>query len=486
MSQATEKNITLSKVALGDQEVSVSHLHLDPQNPRHEPLEGDAEVIAQLCNAEMVAELAQDIAKRGTLSPLDVMGVIPFDGHPGHYITVEGNRRTCALILLADPTRAPSPALQAQLRRLASSSKAPTRIKVHVFADRAAAKPWIDLRHLGRQGGVGTLEWDTDQKTRAAGDNTQTTARANTLALAVLDRLVQAGQLSTTQRAKVRLTTITRYLGTPGVRAILGLGSASELMFTHAHEEVMAALRRLVLDSIEPQGAGVFAVNSRAGSADRLAYANQLKSTGITPVTPLPPSGISVDPSEYVPLDVPPETTGAPANSASANEEVLSTASTTPDERPNSSDKKRSATDPAKLRTLFDRSFLVESKDPVLLRLRQEALSLPLDEYAFSGNYLLRAIVEQVMVLFAKKRGKFNPGMTDQKLTTVCAIELKEILGPGKAVSVLEKASGNQATPYSLNSLGNAIHGGIIPTKKDLRAYADTWRPALRAMLDTL
>jgi len=478
----TKKRAGASNMMLGDQEVSIRNLHLDPQNPRHEPLEGDAEVIAQLCTAEMVSELAQDIAKRGALSPLEVMGVIPFEGHPGHYITVEGNRRTCALILLSDPGRAPTPALQNQLRRLSASSKALTRIKVHVFADRTAAKPWIELRHLGRQGGAGTLEWDPDQKTRAAGDNTQTTARANTLSLAVLDALTEAGRLTPSQKEKVRLTTLTRYLGTPGVRAILGLGSANKLVFTHSPDEVMNSLYRLVLDSIEPGEDGNFVVNSRSGSAERLAYANNLKQQGLAPLTPLPAPPINPGSNEaiteiandatVIPGGGEPPITGEPAAIILVD-------------TPNST-KKRSAVDPAKLPTLFDRSFLVETKDPVLLRLRQEAISLPIDSFPFSANYLLRAFAEQVMILFAKKGGKYSPEMTDQKLASVCAAEFKAIGGSRKAQNVLDKVAGNPATPFGLHSLGNAVHGGIIPTKKDLRAYADTWAPALREMLDAL
>lgn len=124
------------EVILGDQLLPISQLHLDSQNPRHQPLEGDSAVIAQLCSEELIAELAEDIAIRSSLSPLDVLGVIPFDGHPGHYIAVEGNRRTCALILLRDPGRAPTPALQTQLRRIAATAKIPREIRVHVFANR--------------------------------------------------------------------------------------------------------------------------------------------------------------------------------------------------------------------------------------------------------------------------------------------------------------------------------------------------------------
>ena len=439
-------------VALGDQVISISRLHLDPQNPRHEPLVSDTEIIKQLCSDEMVAELAQDIATRGALSPLDVLGVIPFEGHPGHFIAVEGNRRTCALILLADANRAPTPAMQTQIRRIAASAQAPREVKVHVFADREAAKPWIDLRHLGPQGGIGTREWDADQKTRAAGVNTRTSSRANTLSLAVLDRLVQVSLLTAEQRRKASLTTITRYLGTPGVRAIVGLGNAKELVYTHDSAQVDAALQHLVLDSIEPKADGSFAVNSRSGSADRLAYANSMTKGGVAPTTPLE-------------APAPPQ---------------LAAARATPSSR------RRSAPNPANRPTLFDRSFTVAHRDPVLLRLRNEGLSLLLEDYPFSANYLLRALVEQVMILFAKKRGKYNTKMTDEALTQLCAAELKAIGTTGKALSVINKAAGNSAQPHSLHSLGHAVHGGSIPSRQSLRALFDTWQPSLRAMLDAL
>ncbi len=446
--------IVTGTIPLGDRKLGISWLHLDSQNPRHEPLESDAEVIAQLCNEELVAELAQDIAARGTLSPLDVLGVIPFDGHPGHYVAVEGNRRTCALILLADPSRAPTPALQVQLRRIAATTQVPREVKVHVFANRAAAKPWINLRHLGPQGGIGTRDWNADQKTRAAGGNVKTTSRANTLSLAVLDRLVQLGLLTPEQRSRVRLTTITRYLGTPSVRAILGLGSSSELLYTHDTAEVDAALCQLALDSITPVSDGSFTVNSRSSSADRLSYATALKSRGIAPTMPLltPTAPSTPTKSDYLPK--------------------LS--------------KKRSGRNPANLPTLFDNSFTVACKDPVLLRLRGEALKLQLENFPFSGNYLLRAFVEQTMVLFAKKRGKFSSTMTDAQLTKVCGDELKVMGITGKPLSVINKAAGNDAQPHSLHSLGHAVHGASIPTRQSLRAICDTWQPSLRAMLDAI
>ena len=150
-------------VQLGDRTIPISRLHLDPENPRHPPLKSDAEVIAQLCKDEQVFELAKDIVEMRSVSPLEVLGVVPYEGHIGHYVTVEGNRRTCALLLLVDPRRAPTSELKDSFKRLAIKAKVPREVRVHIFADRGAANPWIARRHLGAQGGRGTRSWDTTQ-----------------------------------------------------------------------------------------------------------------------------------------------------------------------------------------------------------------------------------------------------------------------------------------------------------------------------------
>src|SRR5699024_9660541 len=155
-------------------------------------------------------------------------------------------------------------------------------------------------------------------------------------------------------------------------------------------------------------------------------------------------------------------------------------------ENPGAPARKRSSRNPRSIPTLFDRSFTVPHNDPVLLRLRAEALTLKLEDYPFSGNYLLRAFVEQVMVLFAKKQGRYSPELSDLQLTHVCAEELRAIGVKGKALTVVSQAAGNHTHPHSLYSLGHAVHGGTIPTRQSLRAIFDTWQPSLRAMLDVL
>ena len=378
-------------------------------------------------------------------------------GNPGHYISVEGNRRTCALIVLNDPKRAPE-RFQSQLRALASRSSLPKEVRAHVFSDDEQALQWIQLRHLGAQGGAGTKDWDSTQQNRAAGGNARSKAHANTLSVNVLDRLVARGALSPEQRKDVNLTTLTRYLGTPGVRTIVGLGSNRDLVYTHEVDEVDAALLHLVKDSLVPQEDGTFRVNSRTNSTARVNYANELKTQGIAPVSHLPQ----------------PQVAPAPAPLRTVTETSLP------------APKKRSAVHPELRKQLLPSSFTVSLQDPVLLRLRKEALDLELKSFSFCGNYLLRAIVEHILTLYAKKKNVYREGMTDSALTQACAAQLKSAGVTGKALTNIEKAGGSLNTGHSLHSLGHTVHGGTFPTETDLKRHFDTWRPSLEAMLAAL
>lgn len=438
--------------------IPVSRLHIDLNNPRHEPVETEAEAIAKLCDGEMIAELAKDIVERGSLSPLEIVGVVPRDGVPGHFVAVEGNRRTCALIVLSDPNRAP-PQLRAKIKALVKDAEVPREVRVHVFKNRREAKQWIALRHLGLQGGAGTKTWDPTQQTRAADGSQRSSARDNALAVAVLDRLTALGHISKEERDAVSVTTLTRYLGTPGLRAIVGLGSPRELIFTHDPKEVDRALLRLIRDSISKAPDGTSRVHSRSDTTERQQYANELKLSGDAPTTL---------------LDAP---TAPPRPSARAASGA-SKLSETP--------RSRSANHPDTRKSVLPSSFSVRLNDSVLLRLRGEALAFDCDKFSFAANYLLRAIIERVLTLYLKDRGRWNVNMPDQALVQRCSEELKKEGVSGKPVAVLDKAGGNADCAYSLYSLGATVHGGTVPTATDLKKHFETWRPALDEILAKL
>lgn len=157
-----------------------------------------------------------------------------------------------------------------------------------------------------------------------------------------------------------------------------------------------------------------------------------------------------------------------------------------PNPRAKASPKQRNAPNPDARRYLIPTDFVVPIKDNVMRRLRGEAASLDVEDYSFCANFLLRAVVERALGLLVKKRGKWREGMTDGQLMQACVKELQEMGAPRNVSEVLGKAAGSTETPYSLHSLGFAIHGGSIPTGRDLKRYFDTWRPVLDYVLGSL
>lgn len=469
-------------------DVSLHRLHLDPQNPRHDPLEDEEEIIAQLYKDEQVLGLAKDIVAKGTLSPLDRTGVIEMEDNPGHYIVVEGNRRACALKLLHDPHKAPNADARIALEALAQRFEVPSSLSVVVFTDRHAARPWIGLRHLGAQDGAGTRNWDSPQKSRYA-----ETESPNQLALALLDRAENSGWIDAKQREQLAITTLTRYLTSPLVRAALGLGNHRELQYTHEASEVEAALRQFLADAAPCADGSRPLVNSRSKKLEREAYARGLSVRGIAPRTLLPfpsqppnpselvnphepnkltpPPDIGIPPIHPKPGSLPPHS--GPVEPTQPSEPGKLTQPTRP----------RGKQHPDDRMYLVPTSFVINHRDKSLLRLRQEFRSTPIDDHEFAVNYLLRAFIERVLVLYAKHRRVHQPKMTDQKLVQVCTEELSKDGASPSDLKAMRVAMSDENAAHSLHTLGAAVHTGLVPTRKSLIAAWDNWETALKLML---
>lgn len=137
-------------------EVDVSRIYLANDNPRHDPIENEPEIIQHLIAHENIKPLARHIANIGSTSPLERIAVITHPKVKNAYITAEGNRRICALKLLADPDKADTEANKRYFRSLSLLMKTPPgKLDAVVFSDKQAARPWMSLRHEGEQGGVG-------------------------------------------------------------------------------------------------------------------------------------------------------------------------------------------------------------------------------------------------------------------------------------------------------------------------------------------
>ena len=87
--------------------INVDRIFLYEENPRHEPIASEPEIIDYLSKDEQVYNLARSISEAGT-NPLQLLGVaqIPGSGAAATkkvYQAWDGNGRVCAIKLLNDP-----------------------------------------------------------------------------------------------------------------------------------------------------------------------------------------------------------------------------------------------------------------------------------------------------------------------------------------------------------------------------------------------
>lgn len=196
-------------------QIEIGELFLDSDNPRHKPVDDEPDAIRLLCENEKVFELADDIAKNG-LNPLERFAVVlaPGAGDSGPYIVVEGNRRLCALKLLADPDSAPSSAAD-KFKGLKPTHKIDA-VDAMLFADKSSARIWLERQHSGEFDGRGRKPWNSEQKTRFLGGGRHGRAQR------ILDIAEARGWISEEERIG-KLSVVDRWISNPIFRETLGL-----------------------------------------------------------------------------------------------------------------------------------------------------------------------------------------------------------------------------------------------------------------------
>ena len=251
--------------------VPIGRIFLDLNNPRHEPFSSEDQAIEYLCDKEDVWALARDIASIG-MNPMERVALIPVTGQSNSYTMAEGNRRLCALMLIADPDRAPAK-LRKGFEELAKNSKPIKELPAVVFKDDEEVRPWLERMHTSGQGGRGRKVWDSEQQQRYSGSS------KNKLAQLFLDYAVQEGMLTEEQR-KGRLTTVQRFLGVDVLQEAMGIdwNNSDTISRSRPKAEFDIIAKRFVRDLLEGEK-----VNSRKNKKDVIQYARPIGSTpGVT------------------------------------------------------------------------------------------------------------------------------------------------------------------------------------------------------------
>lgn len=228
--------------------IEVERIFLYEENPRHEPIESEPEIIEHLCKDEQVLNLARSIAELGP-NPLELVGLVQIPGSGGSsakksYQVWEGNRRICAVKLLNDTDLAPAHLRKDFVRLAAKSKHLPIKkINSAVFDDHDDLKTWMGINHNGAQAGAGRLDWDAQQKERHIG-----TGR-NRVALAVLDAAQGMGLISKEERDG-KLTTAQRFLNSSIVREALGIDTSNkdDITYNRPPNDLKKQLGRFISD----------------------------------------------------------------------------------------------------------------------------------------------------------------------------------------------------------------------------------------------
>ena len=251
-----------------DYEVELVHvdlISLDRNNPRHEPLRTENQAIRYLCDNENVLALARDVVDNG-LNPLELTGLRP--PRNDKYVAFEGNRRVCALKLLREPGRAPTPSLQRAFEKLATGWERIDDVPAIVVPDRNERRLWRERIHGGYAGGKGRRSWNAEQKTRHTGNTKNLAAQ----------RLLDAGEgrgFITKAERKGTISTVQRYVSNPIFRHTLGLNTGQpDDPTTELDERDFDTLLKRFMEDVAARR-----VHTRHRKDDVVKYAKRLEQT---------------------------------------------------------------------------------------------------------------------------------------------------------------------------------------------------------------
>jgi len=467
-------------------ELNVLDIYLDKQNPRHEPIDDQDEIIKQLIKTEQIKKLASDIAKNG-LSPIELFAVIK-DKSDNH-IVVEGNRRLCALTLLNDPLLSPDSHIKYFTDLSKKHTNFPSKVKCQSFANREDADIWIERRHEGQQDGIGTKQWEADQKTRH--NVRREKPDKNALAQSLLDYSTENGFLSVDKKNKI-LTTATRYLGNPTFREAIGIVSnrTEPVVYINVtYDEFDVVLQRFCTDLNEN------IITSRSKKEDWENYARQLIQEGVAPIARTKTVKLADRPAKTNPAG------NTLSNGAASDDTASNNNPTSNEDNEESSGNNQGAGNasgsgsnnknkkhPGARKYIIDSDFRPTINNRILRRVFQELKTIEVDNQTLAVSLLCRAFLENLYSEFYEKVGGSH--LTDKthvvmnKVINLIELDKQNLTKAEKsALGALKRVQSNENNVLSPRTLGANAHAGHYPIPSELKTEWDNIAAILIYML---
>ncbi len=286
------------------EDIEVSKLDLDLQNPRHSNVNSQHEAMRAIIasqdreNQNLLANLALDVHARG-LSP--IQNFIVLRRTDGRFTVLDGNRRLAALRLLDDPRLLPAGSGPSDFAdRAQEAGQHPTVIRCFVVDRRADAADWLERTHTGQLDGLGTVAWSPTAKHRFSpvGRPTQV-SRAVSAIDWLRPRVGSATQESVDQVEQKAATNLGRLVSTPTVRERIGFRfNGATVVLDAPEDDVVRRLCKVIDDLAAGRKVGdIMGTEQREGYIEDLLGADVHQSAQPSPPKHKPPSSAKPPPS---------------------------------------------------------------------------------------------------------------------------------------------------------------------------------------------
>ena len=201
--------------------IPVTKLRLDQKNPRYPPTNSQDEAFEQMIRLKgrEIYRMAKDIVKNG-LNPS--VTTIVYLNPEGEHIVKDGNRRATALKALNNPKKIRGENrtnYRVQFEKLGTDlGSIVNSVPCVIYRNENDADHWVEHNHSGGKGGIGKLDWDSEQGKRYAVYRTGVADPTIELYDAVISRMENFENL----KKSPPITTVERIINFVPVREELG------------------------------------------------------------------------------------------------------------------------------------------------------------------------------------------------------------------------------------------------------------------------
>jgi hypothetical protein len=217
----------LEKTVAEERDLKLAELELDLENYRTGTQDTVRDAIKAMAadQGPKLGRLGADILKRG-LNPLKRLMVTPLENDENRFRVLEGNRRVTAMKLIQTPALAEKTKLHTTFKRLNKQKSSLPKIIKCVILTPEEGFIWREREHNVGLNGVGTEQWSSSARMRAAADQGKKAYAHDVLELALSNPSLSAQARTKIESHKFKITNLNRLLESTEIRKELGLDTS--------------------------------------------------------------------------------------------------------------------------------------------------------------------------------------------------------------------------------------------------------------------